>query len=332
MSTIQQPAWHLRAMADADFEGVVAVSDARADKLNALTRQTRKGWQTWWAAQGANLESYNCTAVDDAGRIIGSAMVDPPTEPFIATYGGGAVHPDHWDCKELWDALYAWAIARAEANIELAPPDAQVSLLTETVDGDLRREGAVARAGFTLARIFFRMRIDFDGQPARLPVPAGIRIRRMDMERELLDVAAAHNEAFRDHWGHIEESPRSLVEQWRKETAGQRLDFNYVAVADGAIAGYITCQDNYRGDPAAGLVDFLGVRPAWRRRGIAIALLETAFRAFHAEGYQTVRLGVDASSPTGALELYEKAGMHVVEQINRYEKLLRPGFDKRSRV
>jgi ribosomal protein S18 acetylase RimI-like enzyme len=327
MSNIQPPAWHLRAMAGEDFEGVMAVSDARADKLNALTRQTRKGWQTWWAAQGANLASYNCTALDNTGRIIGSAMVDPPTEPFVATYGGGAVHPDHWDCEELWDALYAWAIARGEADVKLAAPDAQVSLLTETVDGDLRRQAAVARAGFALARIFFRMRMDFDSQPVRPAVPAGVQIRRMDMERELLDVAAVHNEAFRDHWGHTEESPQSLVEQWRKETAGQRLDLNYVAVADGVIAGYVVCQDNYRGDPVVGLVDFLGVRPAWRRRGIAIALLETAFQALHAEGYKTVRLGVDASSPTGATRLYEKAGMHVVEQVNRYEKILRPGRD-----
>ena len=320
-------AWRLRALAATDFDGFVALANARADRLNSPTRTTREGWQKWWAGQGANLASDNCVAVNGAGRIIGFATVDRPTEPFVMTYGSASVHPDYWDCEELWDALHAWAFTRAEPYVGLAPSEAQVSLLTESVDSDPTRKAAVTRAGFELARIFFRMRIEFDGEPASPAIPAGIVIRRIDMERELLDVAAVHNEAFRDHWGHTEESPQSLVEEWRKETAGQRPDFNYVAIADGAIAGYVVCEDNYRGDPAVGLVDYLGVRPTHRRGGVALALLETAFRAFCAAGYHAVRLGVDASSPTGATRLYEKAGMHVVEQVNRYERVLRPGVD-----
>jgi ribosomal protein S18 acetylase RimI-like enzyme len=331
MSRSPLSTWRLRALAAEDFDGFVALANARADRLKSPTRTTREGWQKWWAGQGANLASDNCVAVNGAGRIIGFATVDRPTELFVMTYGSASVHPDHWDCEELWDALHAWVLTRAESYVGLAPAEAQVSLLTESVDSDLSRKAAVSRAGFKLARIFFRMRIEFDGEPASPAIPAGIVIRRIDMERELLDIAAVHNEAFRDHWGHTEESPQSLVEEWRKETAGQRPDFNYVAMADGAIAGYVVCQDNYRGDPAVGLVDYLGVRPMYRRGGVALALLETAFWAFCAAGYHAVRLGVDASSPTGATRLYEKAGMHVVEQVNRYEKILRTGVDRMAR-
>ncbi len=327
MTASKERAWHLRALTVADFDGLVAMADARADRLKSPTRSTRDGWRKWMAGQGANLESDNCVAVDGTGRIIGFADVDRPIEPFVMTYAGASVHPDRWDCEELWDALYAWTATRAASYVELAPAGAQVSLLTESVDSDRTRKAAVTRAGFELARIFFRMRIEFDGEPKPPTIPAAVVLRRIDMERELLDVARVHNEAFRDHWGHTEETPEALVGEWRKETAGQRADFNYVAVADGAIAGYVVCQDNYRGDSTIGLVDFLGVRPAHRRGGIALALLETAFRAFQAAGYHAVRLGVDASSPTGATRLYEKAGMHVVEQVNRYEKILRPGKD-----
>ena len=38
-----------------------------------------------------------------------------------------------------------------------------------------------------------------------------------------------------------------------------------------------------------------------------------------------VELGVDANSLTGALRLYEKAGMHIHNQNNMFEKELRPG-------
>jgi hypothetical protein len=36
---------------------------------------------------------------------------------------------------------------------------------------------------------------------------------------------------------------------------------------------------------------------------------------------------VDANSLTGALDLYEKAGMRVFRQTDAYEKILRPGKD-----
>ena len=327
MTASRERAWQLRALTVADFDGLVAMADARADKLKSPTRSTRDGWQKWMAVRGANLESDNRVAVDGTGRIVGFADVDRPIAPFVMTYVGASVHPDRWDCEELWDALYAWTATRAASYVELAPAGAQVSLLTESVDSDHTRKAAVTRAGFELARIFFRMRIEFDGEPKPPRIPAAVVLRRINMERELLDIALAHTEAFRDHWGHAEQSPESFVEEWRQDTVGQRPDFSHVAVVDGVIAGYVLCEDNYRGDRAVGLASYLGVRPMYRRGGVALALLETAFRAFHAAGYHAVRLGVDASSPTGALRLYEKAGMHVVEQVNRYEKILRPGKD-----
>ena len=69
----------------------------------------------------------------------------------------------------------------------------------------------------------------------------------------------------------------------------------------------------------------IGVRPAWRRRGIAEALLETSFAEFFRRGERRVALGVDAESPTGATRLYEKAGMRVFWEAVVYEKELRAG-------
>jgi ribosomal protein S18 acetylase RimI-like enzyme len=77
--------------------------------------------------------------------------------------------------------------------------------------------------------------------------------------------------------------------------------------------------------PEKGWVDDLGVRRAWRRRGLALALLQHSFREFYKRGTRKVGLGVDASSLTGATRLYEKAGMHVARQFNSYFKVLRDG-------
>jgi ribosomal protein S18 acetylase RimI-like enzyme len=39
-------------------------------------------------------------------------------------------------------------------------------------------------------------------------------------------------------------------------------------------------------------------------------------------GFREVRLEVDAASPTGAVRLYERAGMHVIRTHLTYEKPL----------
>jgi mycothiol synthase len=58
-----------------------------------------------------------------------------------------------------------------------------------------------------------------------------------------------------------------------------------------------------------------------------MALLLHAFGEFYRRGVRTVGLGVDAQSLTGATRLYERAGMSVIAQFERYEKELRPGID-----
>jgi ribosomal protein S18 acetylase RimI-like enzyme len=323
--------WRLHAPTPEDFDGIVALAEARADALHSPTRTTRDGWRNWWSSQATNLARDNLVAADGTGRIVGLASVEPATEPFVIVFANVSVGPDWWEHKELWDALSAWVIGRAAANVDLAPPNAEVNLMAEAVEGDAQRTAALHRAGFKRTRIFFRMRIDFDGNVEATTPPVGVEIRRIDMERELLDVSRVHTEAFRDHWGHAEQSPESFAEEWRHDTIGQRPDFNYIAAVGDDIVGYVLCEDNYRGDPAIGLVSYLGVRPAWRQRGVARALLETAFQALRAQGYAAARLGVDATSPTGALRLYEKVGMRAIEQVNRYERVLRPGHDLRPR-
>ncbi len=86
------------------------------------------------------------------------------------------------------------------------------------------------------------------------------------------------------------------------------------------IAGVALCDWKRNGE--WGWVETLGVRPAWRRRGIGQALLRSAFLAFFERGERTVALQVDAESPTGATRLYERAGMRVLYEVVVWEKML----------
>ena len=65
----------------------------------------------------------------------------------------------------------------------------------------------------------------------------------------------------------------------------------------------------------------LGVVPEYRQRGLGQALLQHTFAEFAKRGFKAVGLGVDAENPTGAVRVYERAGMHVERTNLIFEKI-----------
>ncbi len=111
--------------------------------------------------------------------------------------------------------------------------------------------------------------------------------------------------------------PRTL-EQWSAALLSPpRFDpaLCLVARCGGDVVGAALSQDlaDY------GFVRQLAVTATMRGRGLGLALLHECFRRHAARGLPATVLGVDAANPTGALALYEKAGMRVVEQFTRWE-------------
>ncbi len=124
----------------------------------------------------------------------------------------------------------------------------------------------------------------------------------------------ALNEAFGDHWGSTrmdEESFQHMIE--RKAI---RLDLSFQAVAGSEVVGYslngFFPNDEQVTGRRDGWVRSLGVKRAWRGRGVASALLESSFNAFLDAGFTHSMLGVDSENPTGAFGLYEGLGYEVL--------------------
>lgn len=101
----------------------------------------------------------------------------------------------------------------------------------------------------------------------------------------------------------------------------------YLAEKDGEIAGACLNMLSRVEDPEMGWVSQLGVRRAYRKQGLGLALLRIAFREFARRGKKRVGLGVDTGSLTGALKLYETAGMHPAREMHSYFKVIRQGVD-----
>ncbi len=92
-------------------------------------------------------------------------------------------------------------------------------------------------------------------------------------------------------------------------------------VKDGdEIAAAVVAEEDHWG---VGWIHSIGVRPAWRRRGLGEALLRHTFRELYRRGRGQIGLGVDAANPTDATRLYERVGMHVSSSFVYFEKALR---------
>jgi mycothiol synthase len=177
--------------------------------------------------------------------------------------------------------------------------------------------------GYRYVRTFHTMRIELEDRSEDPDVPDGIVIRTFDPERDAEPVYRALSEAFQDHWG----SGFDTFDAWKHEyidgvTPPLDPGLWFVALDGDEVIGVACCREGPASAPDAANVDELGVRRAWRGRGIARALLLTAFAEAHRRGIAAVELNVDSESPTGATRLYERVGMRPVRSFERWEKML----------
>lgn len=249
----------------------------------------------------------------------------PPVHPELDVN----VHPDHTG-KGIEEHLFAWLEDTGQRVLERVPEDARVTFETGTHTGYTPHEQLYERLGYEPTRYWLRMKIDMDAAPPVAQVAEGFSIRTFNYPDELEAMVRAQTEAFHDHYGHIEQPIEYRIERWGQALAKDRLmdpSLFFLAVEDatGEIAALSLCRNEEWGVPEHAYVNVLGVRPAYRKRGLGLAMLHHTFGEFWKRGRKMVTLHVDADSITGATRLYERAGMHADQKWVSYEKLVRDG-------
>ena len=248
---------------------------------------------------------------------------DPPVHPWVY----GVVHPDHWG-KGIGRNLMTWAEDHARLALEKCAPDLRVAPRSGAEAHNAQGIALFEHLGWKHIRSWYRMVIDLDSAPVVPLFPKGIVVRPFDPETETDEYYRTFVDTFRDHFGFIEEPFEKGFAEFKHnhiDEPGYTPSMWFVAMDGNQMAGICLCRREDPEDSESGWVGKLGVRRHWRNRGLGDALLKHAFAAFYADGKKRAGLGVDAGSLTGALKLYERAGMRVQRQFNMYEKELRPG-------
>jgi mycothiol synthase len=176
---------------------------------------------------------------------------------------------------------------------------------------------ALEARGFEIVRHAHRMQIDLEQPlpPAEWPDGVVVRSFQAGDERTFYEM---HQETFEDVWEPIRDTYEEWT-HWFLQSPDFAPELWFLALAGDEPAGFAICHPR-RSAPGLGWVQILGVRRAWRRRGLGRALLLHAFDEFSRRGFSRVGLGVDATSLTGANRLYEQVGMRVAARFDIYEK------------
>jgi mycothiol synthase len=187
-----------------------------------------------------------------------------------------------------------------------------------TLAPDVAAEHLLTGRGYREVRRIWEMTIALGDDPPPDPeLPEGLRIEPFsaDLARAF---HGALEEAFADHWEH-QSTP--FEKWWERQLARPDHDpslWFLIRTDEDVVAAT-------RNDPersGGGWIGAIGVRRAWRGRGLAKALLVESFREFHRRGQRRVGLGVDAENPTGATKLYESVGMVAESEQIVWEKEL----------
>jgi ribosomal protein S18 acetylase RimI-like enzyme len=261
------------------------------------------------------------------GKMVGYIEVwttfKPPVHPWI----WGRVHPD-FSGLGIGSWMLAWAENQARRALDELPADLRFAPRIGIYSQAKESQAFFKDHGYQYFRSSYRMLIHLNAPPPAPVWPDGLVIRNYNPGTDLKAVYLADQDAFRDHFGFVEMPLNEGMERFKHFMTGyEGFDPSlwYIAWDGDEIAGICLCRPNSYDDPELGYINTLGVRRPWRKRGLGLAFLHYAFGEFYRRRKRKAGLGVDSENLTGALRLYEKAGMHVYMQFDTFEKELRPG-------
>jgi mycothiol synthase len=264
-------------------------------------------------------EDFEIEWIDDEPGWVRDLQVWEADGPLLAAFGCWhelesetttayaeiAMHPE-WRSEQDVDHVLT-ALTAATATLVPVTVDLRFGA-SETqqwlVDG-------AERNGFTLDRIYFRMRTERSEPFTEIELPPGFVIRPLSGQGEVEAWVEAFNDAFASHHDAPTYTVAEKMQRLDDDSYMPTTDLVLVA-PDGRFAGISLNTKEVLDDGEERVwVRSIGIRPEWRGTGLGRALLQTSINALIEHGFTTVRLSVDSDNATSALRLYKGTGFEV---------------------
>lgn len=234
------------------------------------------------------------------------------------------IHPAYRNV-ELYRRLLQWIEKRAQEIAAVTTHDGRriIRAMLRNIEKEAVLKSAMEAESYQPARYMNRMRRDLS-EPIEIPaLPDGLEIRPVP-EIHYRALAAAIDEAFRDHWGHTPVSEENYL-QWTSSPLFKPALWQVAWEGDEIAAGilnFVDTEANKEFNVQRGWTDPIFTRRPWRKRGLARALLMRSLQMFKEMGMSEAMLGVDTQNPSGAFRLYEGCGFQSVMYSVVFEKEL----------
>lgn len=308
----------------ADAEAATEIANRQSRHLVGVDDASVDRTLTWWQEPTRDLSRDSLLVTDGDGAVL--AWIDySEYEPFDQNEYDLVIDPS-WGDRGIEEALLRWVENRAQESIENAPTGSAITLETSVWAENTVHLERLLRRGYVTTRYWDRMEITFEAPPKRPDPPAGVSIRTARAD-EIDAIHAAWEDAQQDEFGFVGLSDEQFRYYFVSAEPGFDPSLWFLAIDDTSdeIIGYALGRMERPGDPDCSQIRYVAVRRAWRRKGIASALLGWSFADFYQRGRRRVSLAVDSESLTGAHRLYERVGMRPTLRSVTMILTLRPG-------
>jgi mycothiol synthase len=234
----------------------------------------------------------------------------------------GRVHPDYLG-RGLGSFILQWMETRARQILTAQNGDRPSVLRIDFHDRSDDALGLFEKYGFRFAFAEDEWRRDLRQAVPVTELPEGMAVVTWSPQSaaQFFDV---YQDAFRERAG----CPNWSEEVWRHnftDGAGFRPDLSLLMLQGREAVGFAICHVETEGaeDRAGvGWIVQMGVRPAWRRRGLGRALLCEVMRRFQADGLASAALEVNIDNRR-AMRLYERLGFERRRRRTSFQKVAR---------
>lgn len=224
--------------------------------------------------------------------------------------------------------MRAWGQQRLQQEARAAE-SSTYRVLEEAAEDDTARLTSLEGEGYARDEgwHYARYRRALNGPVPAPRLPEGFSVRHIGGEREAVERAALQHEAFLPFTNKaLQQSVLRYRRVMRAPAYDPHLDLVIVAPDGVLAAGCICWLDSVN---HVGLFEPVGTRPAYRRRGLATALMLEGLRRLRAQGTTTALVTTlspgdgDCQVPaefTASRFIYEAVGFHLLRRVYRYHR------------